>query len=46
VTFTLKREQLEFVGADLTPTVEPGEFDVFIAPSAETGVEGRFRLTR
>jgi len=46
VTFTLRREQLEFVGADLTPTVEPGAFDVFVAPSAQTGLAGSFRLVR
>ena len=46
VTFTLKRSQLEFVGVDLTPTVEPGEFDVWIAASAQVGEPARFTLTR
>jgi beta-glucosidase len=36
-TFTLRRGQLEFVGADGRPTVEPGEFDVWLAPSAQAG---------
>ncbi len=32
VSFTLTRAQLEFLGTDLRPTVEPGTFDVWIAP--------------
>lgn len=45
VTFTIKRETLQFIGRDNVPTVEPGMFDVWIAPSAETvGVHGSFEL--
>jgi beta-glucosidase len=35
VRFTLRREDLSFVGWDLKPVVEPGMFDVWVAPSAE-----------
>ncbi|KHL54514.1 glycoside hydrolase family 3 C-terminal domain-containing protein, partial [Xanthomonas cannabis] len=45
VQFELRREHLLFVGQAMTPTVEPGVFDVWIAPSAEAdGVSGRFEL--
>ncbi|WP_395621872.1 beta-glucosidase BglX [Sphingomonas daechungensis] len=46
VRFTLKRDDLLFYGVANTPTVEPGTFDVWIAPSAEAeGVHGTFELT-
>lgn len=35
VQFTLKREDLMFIGTGLQPTVEPGTFDLWVAPSAE-----------
>lgn len=45
VAFTLKRDDLTFVGQDLKPTVEPGRFQLWIAPSAEAeGVSGEFTL--
>ncbi|MET0308042.1 MAG: beta-glucosidase BglX, partial [Sphingomonas sp.] len=45
VTFRIKRELLLFIGRENKPTVEPGMFDVWIAPSAETeGVRGSFEL--
>jgi beta-glucosidase len=45
VTFTLSRRDLTFVGRNLRPTVEAGEFYVWVAPSAEAdGVSGRFVL--
>jgi beta-glucosidase len=45
VTFRLKRGDLAFIGRDLKPTVEPGTFDLWIAPSAEAeGVHGTFDL--
>ncbi|TPG56385.1 glycoside hydrolase family 3 N-terminal domain-containing protein [Sphingomonas glacialis] len=45
VSFTLRRADLTFIGTDMKPTVEPGAFRVWIAPSAEAGgVEGRFTL--
>lgn len=47
VRFTLTREQLEFLGLDMRPTVEPGTFDVWIAPSAQAaGVHSTFDLMR
>ena len=46
VTFTLSRRDLTFVGRNLQPTVEAGEFHVWIAPSAEAaGLSSRFVLT-
>jgi beta-glucosidase len=46
VTFKLDRSLLLFIGRDDKPTVEPGTFDVWIAPSAEAeGVRARFELT-
>ena len=44
VRFTLNRPMLEFVGADLTPTVEPGTFDLWLSPSAQTGPGTTFVL--
>ena len=46
VRFTLRSSDLAFYGRGNKPTVEPGTFDVWIAPSAETdGVNGSFDLT-
>jgi beta-glucosidase len=44
VSFTLKRADFAFLGRDLRPTVEPGEFDVWVSPSAATGEPARFEL--
>jgi beta-glucosidase len=45
VVFTLRREDLLFLGPDLKPTVEPGQFRVWVAPSAQAeGVAGQFTL--
>ncbi|MEB1669769.1 glycoside hydrolase family 3 N-terminal domain-containing protein [Xanthomonas campestris pv. campestris] len=45
VEFVLRREDLLFIGQALQPTVEPGVFDVWVAPSAEAaGVSARFEL--
>ncbi|GGB29603.1 beta-glucosidase [Sphingomonas metalli] len=45
VSFTLTVDQLRYLGADLKPTVEPGTFDVWIAPSAQAeGVHTTFEL--
>ena len=45
VSFTLRRGDLQFVGVDNRPVVEPGAFRVWIAPSAESeGVAGSFEL--
>lgn len=46
VRFTLRRDNLMFIGRDNKPVVEPGQFDVWIAPSAEAeGLHGTFELT-
>ena len=46
VRFTLRASDLAFYGSDNRLTVEPGTFDVWIAPSAEAdGVNGTFDLT-
>ncbi len=46
VSFTLRRSDLTFIGTDMKPAVEPGDFLVWIAPSAEAdGVSGRFTLS-
>ncbi|KHA62704.1 glycoside hydrolase family 3 N-terminal domain-containing protein [Sphingomonas sp. Ant20] len=45
VSFTLRRPDLLFIGRELKPTVEPGRFRLWIAPSAEAeGVSGEFSL--
>jgi beta-glucosidase len=44
VTFTLTREDLEFVGQDLRWIAEPGAFDVWIAPSSAAGTPASFEL--
>ena len=46
VRFTLRAGDLNFYGSDGKLRVEPGTFDVWIAPSAESdGVRGAFDLT-
>jgi beta-glucosidase len=46
VTFTVRASDLSFVGRDKRWVAEPGTFDVWIAPSAESdGVHGTFDLT-
>ncbi|GAA4019000.1 glycoside hydrolase family 3 N-terminal domain-containing protein [Sphingomonas swuensis] len=46
VRFVLRRADLAFIGRNNRPVVEPGEFDVWVAPSAEAaGVTGRFVLS-
>jgi beta-glucosidase len=44
VKFTIRREMLLRLGPNLKPAIEPGTFDVWIAPSAETGLKGSFEL--
>ncbi len=45
VEFRLRREDLRFIGKDLVPTVEPGVFDLWVAPSAEVdGLHATFEL--
>ena len=46
VSFTIKPANLQFYGVNDKPVVEPGTFDVWIAPSAEAdGLKGTFELT-
>jgi beta-glucosidase len=45
VAFTLRRSQLEFIGADSRPTVEPGAFDVWLASSAQAGESATLMLS-
>jgi beta-glucosidase len=44
VRLTLTRSQLEFIGAEGRPTVEPGLFDVWLSSSAQTGEPATLRL--
>jgi beta-glucosidase len=44
VSFTITRADLEFHGLDLVRRAEPGEFDLWVAPSATSGESKRFRL--
>ena len=44
VRFTLNARQLGFIGADETYRIEPGLFDVWLAPHAQGGVTATFRL--
>ncbi|HYC69452.1 glycoside hydrolase family 3 N-terminal domain-containing protein [Brevundimonas sp.] len=46
VSLPLKFADLAFLGPDLKPTVEPGEFDVWLSPDAQAGQPARFVLTR
>jgi len=46
VRFTVKPTNLSFYGVNDQPVVEPGTFDIWIAPSAEAeGLKGSFELT-
>ncbi|GAA0527547.1 beta-glucosidase [Rhizomicrobium palustre] len=47
VSFTIAAADLAFLDQKLQPTIEPGNYFVWIAPSAEhEGVSGQFTLTR
>ena len=47
VSFTLTRQELQFVGRDNRWIAEPGMFDVWIAPSAQAdGDKGSFALAK
>jgi beta-glucosidase len=46
VRFVLRPADLQFIGLQNRPTVEPGTFDLWIAPSAEAdGLHATFELT-
>ncbi|MER3431712.1 MAG: hypothetical protein C4324_11855 [Blastocatellia bacterium] len=44
VEFTLSRKDLEFIGRDLKPVLEPGEFQVFVGNSSEGGLSSVFEV--
>ena len=44
ISFTLKRDDLAIVTADNRWTTEPGQFDVWVAPSSVAGVASSFTL--
>ncbi|MDQ0464955.1 beta-glucosidase [Caulobacter ginsengisoli] len=44
VSFVLARRELEFIGEDLVPVAEPGEFEVWVCGSAVTGEAAVFTL--
>ncbi|WP_162587051.1 glycoside hydrolase family 3 N-terminal domain-containing protein [Variovorax sp. RA8] len=44
VEFTLTRADLMFIGQDMAPTVEPGQFDLWVGPSAAGGLRGGMTL--
>jgi beta-glucosidase len=46
VVLGLDRTSLNYMGPENVWTVEPGEFDVWLAPDAQAGVAARFRLVR
>jgi beta-glucosidase len=43
-TFTITRDMLLRLGPDLKPGIEAGLVDIWIAPSAQTGLKGTFAL--
>ncbi|WP_299599342.1 beta-glucosidase BglX [uncultured Microbulbifer sp.] len=44
VSFTLAPAQLAFHNADMQQVIEPGDFHVWVAPDAESGLQGSFKL--
>ena len=44
VEFTLGRKELEFLGRDLKPVIEPGEFEVFVGNSSDSGLQSIFEI--
>lgn len=46
VSFAITRRDLEFVGPEMQWIAEPGDFDVWIAPSSTTGRSATFALER
>lgn len=44
MSFSLARHQLSFFVEGATPTAEPGAFDVFVAPSSQSGTAKTFEL--
>jgi beta-glucosidase len=46
VRFEVPAHQLAFIGLDMQPTLEPGEFHLWIAPDSSTGLQGSFTLQK
>ncbi|MFN3667777.1 MAG: beta-glucosidase BglX [Brevundimonas sp.] len=46
VTIPLRFADLAFLGPDARPTVEPGLFDVWLSPDAQSGAPASFTLAR
>ena len=44
VVFPLARADLMFIGQEMKPTVEPGQFDIWVGPSAVAGVQTSLTL--
>ncbi len=44
VEFTLGRKDLEFLGRDLKPVLEPGEFQVIVGTSSDNGMQAVFEV--
>lgn len=44
VEFTLTAEDLKFLGRDLKPVLEPGEFQVIVGTSSDNGAQSIFEL--
>ena len=44
VRFTITPKHLEFLGRDLKPVVEPGEFAVYVGTSSDTNVQTTFEV--
>ncbi len=44
VEFTLGRKELEFLGRDLKPVLETGEFQVYVGNSSDSGVQSSFSV--
>ncbi len=44
VEFTLTSKELSFLGGDLKPVVEPGEFTVYIGTNSDSGLQTTFEV--
>ena len=44
VEFTLTRKELEFLGRDLKPVIEPGEFIVYVGTSSDDNLQTTFNV--
>jgi beta-glucosidase len=44
LTFPVGREQLQFIGADLKPVVEAGQFDIRVGPHSAEGLVASLRV--